>query len=190
VENQILDGWGEAVGSPSPVCVVDGAVVDHRVDSFVNFRAGAFEKAVIRGFHNWEQGFRWMTRSGTIRLAGGSGDSITILAHAPLGLLQKKWPGMKELRANVSVDSAPIGEIAITSPVEQEFHLPLPADVRARVSEGRSIDVTLTTPAIWRGLDVGLVDERELSLALIAIGFPPKTTALASSRQRCTAIRP
>ncbi len=172
IENQLLDGWSQAIGTSSPVCVVSGSLRDVRSSSWIDFRKGSFENAIVRGFHGWEQTFRWMSRSGTVRLQG-SGDSLVIRAHAPINLLRKRWPDIQGLRATIQANSIPIGEIFITRLGEQEFRLQVPTEVRAWMAAGNSIDVTLQSEVTWRGADVDLPDERELSLALVAIGFPP-----------------
>ncbi len=181
LENQILDAWSLGIGLPSPVCVVDGVVQSAGPPSSVDFRTGSFENAAVSGFHGWERAFRWMSRSGVIRLRATGGDVLFVRAHAPLNLLRKKWPDLRAFRASVRVGSDALGEIAITKTDEQEFRLTLPKPIAA----GEIVRVTLTAQLVWRGVEVDLPDERELSLALIAIGFPPPEGAPAQSGGSC-----
>jgi len=185
-ENQLLDGWSQAMGTASPVCVVNGSLVDVREASWINFRKGPFDNDVVSGFYPWEKAFRWMGRSGTVRLQGSGGDSLVIRAQVPLNLLQKKWSNIRGLRARVHADSTPVGEIFISHP-EEEFRLPLPNEIRAKIAPGHGIEVTLESELVWRGVDVNIPDDRELSLALVAIGFSPPEEGTATSPSSCSA---
>jgi hypothetical protein len=185
VENQLLDEWSQAFGTASPVCVVNGTLQDVRAIGWVDFGKGAFDHAIVRGFHAWERPFRWMTRSGTVRLKGDGG-ALVIRAQAPLSLLRKKWPDLRSLRAEVHVDSRWVGEITITREEEQEFHISLPAETQSRLSPTHPIDVTLRSELTWTGADVHITDDRELSLALDAIGFLPPSQGTPESASTCS----
>ena len=177
LQNRISDAWSQGIGVPSPACVVDGVLQSAGAPPSVDFRTGSFDSAVVSGFHGWESAYRWMSRSGVIRLRATGGNVLFIRAHAPLHLLRKKWPDLTAFRATVKAGSAEAGGIAITGAEEREFRLTLPQPIAA----GETVEVTLTADLVWRGVDVSLPDERELSLALIAIGFPPPEGAQARS---------
>ncbi len=186
VENQLFDGWSQAIGIASPVCVVEGVLQELPTVGGIDFRKGPFAKAVVRGFHAWEPPFRWMTQSGTVRFVGNGGGSLMIRAQAPLTLLRKKWPDLRGLRAEVQVDSVPVGEIFITREDGQRFDLPLPAEIRSKMGPNDSIDVTLRSELTWTGADVNITDDRELSLALIAIGLSDPAGGVPEEARTCS----
>jgi hypothetical protein len=186
VENQLFDGWSQAFGIASPMCVADGALQEVGTIGWIDFRRAPFDKAVIRGFHHWERPFRWMTRSGTVRVPGEGGGALVIRAHIPLILFHRKWPDFRGLRAEVQVDSTPVGEIFITREEDQEFRLPLPADIQSKIATNHGADVTLRSDLTWTGADVGILDDRELSLDLITIGFSPPTGGTPAPAKTCS----
>jgi hypothetical protein len=85
-----------------------------------------------------------------------------------------------------SVDSKPVGEILITGEHEQEFHISLPAEIQSRIAPTHGIDVTLRSELTWTGADVHINDNRELSLALYAIGFLQSTEGTPESAGTCS----
>ena len=170
IQNEILDGWAYARGVESPVCVIDGRLREPGPVSWIDFRRGDFAQAVVNGFHYREQReFRWMSRAGAVRLSKTSA-SLTLRAYAPLKLLQKKWPEHKEIVVDISLNNTPIGIIHVDQDDEMDFEIPLMEPLK---SLNGVVDVTLSSRFWWRAIDVDTAsrDEREISIALIAIGF-------------------
>jgi hypothetical protein len=89
-----------------------------------------------------------------------------------LDFLRKKWPKLPGIRVGVDVEGATLGHVFIDRLDEQEFRVPIPAAF-PRKGIGSDLEVTLRSEQSWRAIDVdpSVLDERNLGLALIAIGF-------------------
>src|SRR5262249_39075275 len=146
-------------------------------------RKGAFESAIVSGYNAWEQTYRWMTRSGTIRLDRRPVDDVlTIRAVAPLDLIGKKNPELKTVRVNVQIESAPVGDFHITSRSADDFRITIPRDVVANLPPG-PVSVRLTSDISWRPSEVlPTQDSRDLSIGVITMGF-----GVATNRSACSA---
>lgn len=177
-ENRILDGWGNALGVPSPVCVEGGKLKDVRGRTSIDFRRGAFESSVIGGFHLWERTYRWMSREGVLELERGGGD-LVILAHAPIEMLRKRWPDLSGVRVRVVVDGRAVGEMFLDTLKETEFRFHLDKETRPGAQLKSMCRLQLVSEFAWRGVDLNppLLDERQLSIAVIAAGFPDSAKA-------------
>lgn len=173
IQNLIFDEWSQKIGAQaSPVCVDGGRLKNIGAVSWIDFRRGSFEGAVVSGFHSWEGRHRWTSSSASVRLIP-AGSTLVIRAYAPIQLLRSKWPHLEGVQATVQVNGGEAGAIRVTSAEEQEFHVPISTALLSRNSGRPEVLVTLVTGMVWHGVDLKppVADERHLGLAVTAIGF-------------------
>jgi hypothetical protein len=168
LENSILDRWTALAGfTVPPACVVENGRLERvRASSSIDFHRGSFEEALTSGFSWWEGAFRWMSGRASLRLAAASGD-LTIMAYAPLDLLRKKWPALRAIQVTVAVNDRPAGMFSVDGSQVGEYHL------RPPFSSNGKVGITLTSDFVWHARDIipQSLDERDLSIAITAIGF-------------------
>ncbi len=143
VENSLLKPWARAAPSS------------------INFKEASYEEDLTSGFSWWEAPFRWMGQSGSLHLIAAPGD-LVVFAYAPVDQLRHP------IRVTVTVNDQPAGSFAINMPGVHEYHLPPPS-----LAPGRLANITLTSDFVWHARDIfpQSLDERDLSIAISAIGF-------------------
>ncbi|MFN7997671.1 MAG: hypothetical protein U0Q18_28895 [Bryobacteraceae bacterium] len=159
-ENALLQDWARAAGMHAVPGKVEDGRLQANLSQWVDFGRGAQESAVVSGFSWWEGNFRWMTAHGAVRLAAAPGDLVVQVYAAPEVL--RRVP----IRIRATVNEISAGEFAVL-PGLHEYRLP------TAITHGREAVVELTASRTWkaRDLDPQTLDERELSIALLAIGF-------------------
>jgi hypothetical protein len=159
----VLLARGEAIAlSLGNVAVFDTtdryqAVYQKRpLGEFSRVNAGDPAKASNLGgdWYAIENGFRWMGRSATVRLAGpeSKGQHLAISGFAPR-LVLASGP----LHLSVSVDGSPVGQALIENAEAQfgaEFALPDRVVGKAAITVGLSLDRTTSLPSDARQLGV------------------------------------
>jgi hypothetical protein len=150
IENSLLAGWAA------------------RPTSRIDFKDASYEENLDFGFSWWESRFRWMGGSGSLhliaaRFTSGSGD-LVISAYAPVNRLSRP------VHLTVTINGQPAGAFTINTPGMQDYRLrppPLPA--------GATANITLTSDVVWHARDFypDSLDDRDLSVAVFAIGFSP-----------------
>lgn len=166
IENGILNEWAERAGlAGPPACVERGSLTVQR-PSWVDFRKNAQEGAVISGFSWWEGNFRWMERRASVRVKPAAGN-LAIIAYAPLDRLRQRWPALQGISLKVKLDGKRAGEFMVRDAGIQEYGL------TGHPSTGPAAEVELSSDFTWkaRDLDPESFDERELSVAILAVGF-------------------
>jgi hypothetical protein len=129
--------------------------------SSINFKDASYEENLTSGFSWWEAPFRWMAGSASLHLIAAPGD-LVITAYAPVDELHRP------VRVTVTVNGQPAGSFTITAPGVHDYHLPSPS-----LPPGTTANITLTSDVVWHARDIfpQSLDERDLSIALTAIGF-------------------
>jgi hypothetical protein len=166
-ENSILDRWTAAAGfTTPPACVENGRLERVRASSSIDFHGASFEEALISGFSWWEGAFRWMGGSASLRLTAVPG-GLTVVAYAPLDLLRKKWPSLPAIHVTVAINDRPAGMFSVDGPQVEQYHL------RPPFSSNGKVTITLASDFVWHARDIipQSLDERDLSIAIAAIGF-------------------
>jgi len=176
LENRIFETWADLSGIDLPIHIKDGIVIPVDSTSWIDFGKASYPHAVQSGFYGWDQVSRFMGSSGTVRLSPKSGD-LVIRAHAPMSLIQKKLPSIRQICVAVSVDEVRIGDICLKDDQVQEFRIPMNTKMREQELLKPEVQVRLDSDFIWRPIDVDPtnLDERRLSIELMAIGFPPES---------------
>jgi hypothetical protein len=130
-------------------------------NSRIDFKKASYEQNLVSGFSWWEPPFRWMGERGEIRLIAAPGDLI-ITAYAPVDQLHRS------IEVTVGVNALAIGKFAISTPGTHDYRLQMP-----ELTPGGSVDITLTSHVVWHARDIfpDSLDERNLSIAISAIGF-------------------
>jgi len=162
VENAILNRWATAAALPaSPACVVDGRLQPVRATSWIDFKNASYQENLISGFSWWDAPFRWMGRQASLHLIAAAGD-LVVSAYAPVDQLHRL------IHVKVAVDDFPGGEFAIRSPGVHDYRLSPPP-----LAPGTAANITLTSDVVWHARDIlpQSLDERDLSIAISAIGF-------------------
>jgi hypothetical protein len=162
IENSLLNRWAAAAGLPaSPACVENGLLVPVRATSFLNFQNASYQEMLTSGFSWWEAPFRWMGGRASLHLITAPGD-LVISAYAPLDQLHRT------IHVSVTVNDRPAGTFAITSGGVHDYHLH-----PTGIAPGSQANITLTSDVVWHARDIlpQSLDERDLSIALSAIGF-------------------
>jgi len=148
IENSLLQPWARAASSS------------------INFKEGAYEEELTSGFSWWEPPFRWMRARASLHLIAAAGD-LLISAYAPVDQLHRT------IHVEVAVNGKAVGELAISQPGTHDYRLKMPL-----LTPGSAVNITLTSDFVWRARDIvpESLDERDLSIALAAIGFgdPPE----------------
>lgn len=129
--------------------------------SNIDFKDASYEEDLTSGFSWWEPPFRWMAGRGSLHLIAASGD-LVISAYAPVDQLHRT------IHVAVAVNGKAVGELAISKPGLHDYRLNPGA-----LSPGSAVDITLTSDAVWHARDIypQSFDERDLSIAISAIGF-------------------
>lgn len=170
VENRIFDRWAAAdwFGRP-PVCLESGVLTSVRASSRIDFREASFEEFLVSGFSWWDGSFRWTTGPSKVRLQRAGG-ALAISVSAPVDRLRQKFPALRAIHVRVNVDDAPIGQFSIETDQTADYRLEVP--VRMTQGSGTAV-ITLQPDLIWhaRDLDPRSLDDRDLSFALLSIGF-------------------
>ena len=176
-ENAILMNWAAATGLQHlPADVHDGRLLPC-IPFWIDFRTGAYEGALISGFSWWEGRFRWMARHAMLYIRPAPGP-LVIEAYAPTDILARKWASFMGITVTVTICGRPAGAFVVSGSDIHTYRLYLPA-----ISETtKTIEVRLTASVSWKARDVhpASLDDRELSVAIFAIGFRP-LSALHSS---------
>jgi hypothetical protein len=143
IEDSLLKPWARAASSG------------------INFKEGSFEEDLTSGFSWWEAPFRWMGARASLHLIAAPGD-LVISAYAPVDQLHRA------IRVTVAVNGLPVGTFAITAAGVHDYRLQPPA-----LAPGSTANITLTSDLVWHARDIfpQSLDERNLSIALTAIGF-------------------
>jgi hypothetical protein len=114
----------------------------------------AYQPQVIEGFHNLEDGFRWMSKRGVVRVRGPrtAAEKLEISGTCP-----EQQMAQGPVSLTISVDGRVIGTHQINrSNLAFTFHDPLPAEVVGKKSIDVTIEVdrTISTPTDDRKLGV------------------------------------
>lgn len=129
--------------------------------SLIDFKEHSYEEDLDSGFSWWEPPFRWMGGRGELNLIAAPGD-LVVRAYAPVDKLGRP------VHVAVTVNGAAIDVLAISRPGTAEYRLAVPA-----LPGGKRVSITLTSDTVWHARDFfpDSLDDRELSVALSAIGF-------------------
>jgi hypothetical protein len=143
IENSLLKPWARVPSS--------------RID----FKDGSYEEDLTSGFSWWEAPFRWIGGRASLHLTAASGD-LVIVAYAPIDQLHRP------IHVTVTVNGRYAGTFAIIAPGVHDYRLQVPA-----MAPGSTANITLTSDVVWQARDLfpQSLDERELSVAISAIGF-------------------
>ncbi|MGP0071099.1 MAG: hypothetical protein ACLPWF_04100 [Bryobacteraceae bacterium] len=157
IENSILNQWAAA----PPVCVINGRLQPVRAGSHIDFQKASYEEALTSGFSWWEPPFRWMDERGELHLAAAPGD-LVVSAYAPVDQLHQP------IRVTVRVNGRPVGEFVMSTPGPLDYRLHMP-----ELKPGSTANITLQSNVVWHARDLlpQSLDERNLSIAILAIGF-------------------
>jgi hypothetical protein len=145
IENSLLKPWARAASSG------------------IDFKEGSYQEDLTSGFSWWEPPFRWIGGHASLHLISAPGD-LVISAYAPVVQLHRA------VHVSVMVNDHPAGAFIITTDGVHDYHLQPPA-----LTPGTQADITLTSDVVWHARDIfpQSLDERNLSIALSAIGFAP-----------------
>jgi hypothetical protein len=129
--------------------------------SSINFKDGSYEEDLTSGFSWWEPPFRWMAGRGSLHLIAAPGD-LVISAYAPVDQLHRP------IHVAVTVNGKAVGEFAIREAGTHDHRLNAGA-----LTPGKAVEITLTSDVVWHARDIfpQSLDERNLSIAISAIGF-------------------
>ncbi|HVS00716.1 MAG TPA: hypothetical protein VMW27_29115 [Thermoanaerobaculia bacterium] len=174
--NPILDAWARDIGEPLPYLTVDdGELVNARVVSKIDFRAGPHNRSVVSGFYGWENGYRWMAGEGVLRLSMLT-PRLHLVLVAPLAALRQADPGIREMTVAVSAFDeasgfrADLGELRITSDGAQAFEIDNSPFLRS-LGAGRTIQLGLRARPVWTPAKVmGSADTRYLTVQVLYAG--------------------
>jgi hypothetical protein len=97
----------------------------------------------------------------SLHLIAAAGD-LVISAYAPVDQLRRT------IHVEVAVNGKAVGELAISQPGTHDYRLKMPL-----LTPGSTVNITLGSDVVWRARDImpESLDERDLSIALAAIGF-------------------
>jgi hypothetical protein len=143
IEDSLLGPWARAASS------------------HINFEEGSYEEDLTAGFSWWEPPFRWMAGRGSLHLIAAPGD-LMISAYAPVDQLHRP------IHVAVTVDGKAVGQLAISEAGTHDYRLNAGA-----LTPGKAVEITLTSDVVWHARDIfpQSLDERNLSVAIAAIGF-------------------
>jgi hypothetical protein len=129
--------------------------------SHINFKDGSYEEDLNYGFSWWEAPFRWMGRSASLHLIAAPGD-LVISAYAPADQLHRP------IQVTITVNDRPAGLFTVATGGVHDYHLQPPA-----LPAGATVNIKLTSDVVWHARDIfpQSLDERDLSIAISAIGF-------------------
>jgi hypothetical protein len=131
--------------------------------SRIDFRTASYEEDLDSGFSWWEAPFRWMSGRGSLHLMAAPGD-LVISAFAPVDQLHRP------IHVAVTVNGKAVGELAIAEPGMRDYRFNVGA---VTPGPGQPVEITLTSDVVWHARDFfpQSLDERDLSIAISAIGF-------------------
>jgi hypothetical protein len=143
------------------VRLVRQTAMEKPLSSRIDFKVRSYEENLTSGFSWWEAPFRWMGERASLHLIAAPGDLI-ISAYAPVDQLHRV------IHVTVTVNDRPAGAFTITGPGVHDYHLQPPA-----LAPGSTANITLTSDFVWHARDIfpESFDDRDLSIALSAIGF-------------------
>ena len=143
------------------VRLVRQTAIGNSLSSHIDFKVRSFEENLTSGFSWWEAPFRWMGERASLHLTAAPGD-LVISAYAPVDQLHRP------IHVTVMVNDRPAGTFTITAPGVHDYHLPPPA-----LAPGSTANITLISDVVWHARDIfpDSFDDRDLSIALSAIGF-------------------
>ena len=143
------------------VHVVKQPAAESLATSRIDFKNASYEEALTSGFSWWEPPFRWMGASGSLHLSAAPGD-LVISAYAPVDQLHRT------IHVTVTVNGKAIGKLAISQTGTLDYRLEMPV-----LTPGSTVNITLTSDFVWHARDIfpDSFDERDLSIALSAVGF-------------------
>jgi hypothetical protein len=129
--------------------------------SAINFKEGSYQEDLTSGFSWWEPPFRWIGGLASLHLIAAPGD-LAISAFAPVDQLHHP------IHVSVTINDHAAGGFTITDAGVHEYRLPPPA-----LAPGTAANITLTSDFVWHARDIfpQSLDERNLSIAISAIGF-------------------
>ena len=168
----VVAAWSAEHGPAVPTLAFqDGHLVDLRQLAQVDFRAHAAPNAVVDGFFGWENGYRWMGRSGVV---------AAVVAEPRLVLVAGILAGGEESEIGVSVAlidpvtlrTYPAGELTVKASGNEILVLELPPQVFGTL-RGRQVMIRLAADRTVRPQDIvsGSSDDRDLSIRVYSVGF-------------------
>lgn len=167
IENSIFNRWS----STPPACVIDGHLQPVRATSRIDFQNASYDENLNSGFSWWEGPLRWMGTRGSLHLTAAPGD-LAISAYAPVDQLHRP------IQVMVLINGHPTGGFTIAAPGIHEYRLQPPP-----LEPGGTAQITLAPDFVWHARDIfpESLDERDLSIAVAAIGFgsPGKPSSCA-----------
>ena len=136
---------------------------DRAASSAINFKQGSYQEDLTSGFSWWEPPFRWMAGRASLHLIAAPGD-LVISAYAPVDQLHRP------IHVTVTVNGKAAGSFTISDSGTHDYRLKMPA-----LTPGSTVNITLTSDLVWHARDIfpQSLDERDLSIAVSAIGFAP-----------------
>jgi hypothetical protein len=172
-QNSLLDDWAEQVGlDQSPVCVVDGRLIKFQGNSYLDFRHGPGDDALISGMYDRVQDFRWMGSASAVQLLRGRGDLI-VESFVPAEILRAVRQKGEEIRVHVRVDGVLVGDIVYVDQESRRDRFAVPHELAQESGRNHVVTVSFDSPFVWAPSHVlpGASDSRRMSIALRAIGF-------------------
>ncbi len=145
IENSLLKPW------------------DRAASSGINFKQGSYQEDLTSGFSWWEPPFRWIGKRASLHLIAAPGD-LVISAYAPVGELHRN------IQVSVTVNGEAAGSFTMSDSGTHDYRLKMPV-----LTPGSTVNITLASDLVWHARDIfpESLDERDLSIAVSAIGFAP-----------------
>jgi len=178
-QNAILNRWARMQGRDTPPILVSRDQLVRQLPWLIDFRKDGFENAVISGFCSWNSGSRWLQAAGALRVKRGSGDFI-LVGNVPKQILQTL--GRQTIMVRVVLNDVTLGWAGFAGAPEEEFRFHIPDHLRRSIEDSQEVSVTLESEVTWspKRLKRGL-DERELSVSVMAVGFEHASNTPAGS---------
>jgi hypothetical protein len=150
-------------GIPGVSFVHGPAIENSLLKPFINFKQHSYQEDLISGFSWWEPPFRWIGGRASLHLIAAPGD-LVVSAYAPVDQLHRP------IHVSVSINDHDTGGFTIADAGVHEYRLP-----PAVLAPGTAANITLTSDFVWHARDIfpQSLDERDLSIAISAIGFVP-----------------
>jgi hypothetical protein len=176
--NGVLDAWSREVGEPAASFrIMDGELRDARETGAVRFGVGAFDSAIVEGFHAWEGSLRWAGPRAVLRLRA-TGSRLRLRLATPVTALRAGLPGFDGARVAVSLEDDTsgarhsIGMVTLSNDAIADHVLEIPPVV-ADAIRNRSVRLVLEGTPAWRPRDVlpGLIDERLITVQVYEAAF-------------------
>lgn len=153
-----------------------GALVQSE-SGLADFTVAPHENRVTGGFHHWERRYRWLGRSGTVRLPA-SGSTLIAQVGAPLTTIRQAMPSITAivLRVHIRAASGPAYElppISLTNDAAVSYEVEVPTGLQSPANTELFVDLRADT--VWRpSLVLGSDDSRELSARIYRVGIVPR----------------